>query len=138
MFFTQCSKENPEGPTPNFEFDCDENASLCQLNSANIAFGFDIFKKLHEKAEEDNIFISPLSIATALAMTLNGAEGQTKTDMQNTMQLGPLELQQINQAYKALLENLPMLDAEIDLQIANSIWHEQSFHVEQPFFRCEY
>ena len=129
----QCSKDDPEEPAPNLTFDCDENENLCQLNEANIAFGFDVFKKLHEKAPEDNIFISPLSIATALSMTLNGAEGQTKVDMQSTMQLNQLELQQINHAYKTLLTNLPTLDSEIDLQIANSIWHEQSFSVEQPF-----
>ena len=133
FILTQCNEETPEGPAQNLQFDCTENANLCNINSANIEFGFDVFKKIHEKAQEENIFISPLSIATALSMTVNGAEGQTKADMQSTMHINSLELQQINEAYKTLLQNLPILDSEIDLEIANSIWHEQSFSVEQPF-----
>ena len=41
-------------------------------------FAFDIFKTLNSEDADKNIFISPLSISTALTMAYNGAEGETK------------------------------------------------------------
>ena len=40
--------------------------------SANTRFGFDIFNEIRQTEQDKNIFISPLSISIALAMTLNG------------------------------------------------------------------
>lgn len=48
------------------------------LVAANNRFAFQIFKELVEEDAGKNIFISPFSISTALAMTCNGAEGSTE------------------------------------------------------------
>lgn len=64
----------------------DVQASLNQLSkpliTANNAFGLDIFKTIiADSGNDKNIFISPLSISLALAMTYNGANGSTMTEM---------------------------------------------------------
>ena len=51
----------------------------------NAAFGFDLYKKL--AAEPGNLFISPFSISTALAMTAAGAKGTTLTEMKKVLRL---------------------------------------------------
>jgi len=68
-----------------------------------------------------------------LSMTLNGAAGDTKTAMQQTMRLSDWEIQQLNSAWSCLLEVLPQLDADVDVNIANSIWYKQGFTVRQEF-----
>jgi len=49
---------------------------------ANNKFALDFYSNIKEK-EEGNIFYSPYSISTALAMTYEGARGQTAEEMKS-------------------------------------------------------
>jgi serpin B len=131
----QCEKtDTPPNPTPPIDFDCADHPSVCELTSANGHFAIDLFKTINEQEPEDaNIFISPFSISTALAMTLNGATGQTFTDMQTALRTGSISLPQLNEAYQTLLEVLPQLDPATRLKIANSIWHQNDYPVLPAF-----
>ena len=80
-----------------------------------------------------NIFISPMSVATALSMTVNGADGQTKADMMATLEQNGLTIEQANAGFQQLLTLLPALDPAVQLQLANSIWYRQGFPVRQEF-----
>jgi serpin B len=52
------------------------------LVQGNSAFAFELYKELREEGEEDsNLFYSPYSISTALAMTYAGARGETAEQM---------------------------------------------------------
>ena len=138
LVFTQCSETEPliTPPTPNVNVDnygCDDQPTACELIEANNSFGFNIFQKLHEEKPDSNIFISPLSISTALTMTLNGADGETKTQMHNTLELEGLSLDEVNNAYQYVLTALPALDANTELQLANSIWHDLDFAAHTEF-----
>jgi serpin B len=104
------------------------------VTEAHTGFGLSVFQGLNQAAQAgENLFISPLSIATALTMTVNGARAQTQTDMMSTLKIGALEMETVNKAYKQLLEVLPALDQSVQLQIANSIWYRQGFPVKQAF-----
>ncbi len=50
----------------------------------NNAFAVDLYGQL--KSESGNLFFSPESISTALAMTYAGARGETATEMAKTLQ----------------------------------------------------
>ncbi len=119
-------------PTP-VDLTCISEQQVPQLSRDNNTFGFEMLKKLQSNDPDGNLFISPLSIAAALSMTLNGAAGDTKTDMQQTMQLSDWEIQQLNSAWSCLLEVLPQLDEDVDVNIANSIWYRQGFTVRPEF-----
>lgn len=96
-------------------------------------FGFKLFKEISGEEKDKNIFISPLSVAMALGMTYNGADGSTQEAMQKTLELSGLTLQEINKSYKNLIELLTNLDEKVRFQIANSIWHREMFPVEDEF-----
>lgn len=119
-------------PTP-VDLTCISEQQVPQLSRDNNTFGFEMLKKLQSNDPDGNLFISPLSIAAALSMTLNGAAGDTKTDMQQTMQLSDWEIQQLNSAWSCLLEVLPQLDEDVDVNIANSIWYRQGLTVRPEF-----
>lgn len=47
------------------------------LSAGNTHFAFDLFQQLKRSKKDDNIFYSPLSISSALAMTYLGAKENT-------------------------------------------------------------
>lgn len=105
-----------------------------ELIEADHSFSYDIFARTVAYDQEDeNIFISPLSISMALAMTLNGAEGQTFEDMRKTLALEGMELEEINSSFKSLIELLTSADPAVQLKIANSIWYREGFPVNTEF-----
>jgi serine protease inhibitor len=126
----------PQENMPEATFNCAETPGVCALSDANNQFGTAIFKKLHERAPFDNLFISPTSIATAFAMALQGAEGATASEIMETLELQGFSIQQLNDAYKVMLQTLPALDEEVKLRMANSIWYRQGFAVKPPFLEA--
>lgn len=140
LFFASCClmrcNENVPGPNPGpgIEFDCADQPKACELSNVNGHFAIDLFKTLSSSEENDaNIFISPFSISTALSMTMNGANGQTLTEMQEALRTGALSLEELNLAYQVLLDVLPQLDPATQLKIANSIWHQNGYPVRDEF-----
>ena len=103
--------------------------------TANTRFGFDLFNELRQAERDKNIFISPLSISIALAMTLNGASGETEQAMTNTMQLHGLDAESINAGYAALRGALETSDPKVVLTIANSLWARQGVPFTQEFLQ---
>lgn len=104
-----------------------------QLVQADNTFGLELFQIIREESNEENILVSPLSISMALAMAYNGADGDTKTEMEQAMKLNKLTPEQINGSYKMLIEALQSLDEDVVFEIANAIFHEESFSVKQNF-----
>ena len=103
-----------------------------QLVKTNNSFTFNLFKAIPE-SQGKNVMVSPLSISLALSMTLNGADGSTKTDMVNALGLNDLSVDDINQVYLDLVTALKKADANVVLNVANSIWIRKNFPVLDPF-----
>ena len=82
-----------------------------------------------QTAKEENTLLSPLSVMLALAMTANGANGETKAQMEKALGM-PIE--QLNGFLYAMLQNT---DQEV-LGIAQSIWfRENAIHVSPAFLQ---
>ena len=96
-------------------------------------FSLKLFKAISESASNSNLFISPLSVSTALSMALNGASGQTYTDIQNTIELTGLSEEERNLAYKTLHELLSGIDEQVIFEIANSMWYANHFNILPEF-----
>src|SRR5215217_789633 len=56
-----------------------------RLVSANTKFGFKLFEEVAKEDAGKNVFISPASVGLALAMTYNGAAGETKQAMERAL-----------------------------------------------------
>ncbi len=105
-----------------------------QLIHNNNQFGLELFQTV--LANEDstkNVMISPLSATLALAMTYNGAAGNTKTAFENTFHLNGLTTTEINQSMLDLCDALVSVDKLVKMKIANSIWYRNTFQVEDDF-----
>lgn len=100
-------------------------------NAIATDFAVRLFK---ESIEDDrNSLISPLSVLCALAMTANGAEGQTLAQMEAVLGMSTEELNLYLYSY---MQNLPQGD-KYKLSLANSIWftEDQDFAVNQDFLQ---
>lgn len=97
------------------------------------AFSADLFKQSAEN--EGNIMISPISVYLALAMALNGADGETKTAMLNVMADQGLTVDRVNNACRSWIGLLEKTGSKTKLKIANSIWFDQDFTPNKPFLQ---
>ncbi|NLP30338.1 MAG: serpin family protein [Clostridiales bacterium] len=99
----------------------------------NSQFAFDIFKTVNKEDNDENIFISPLSISAALTMTYNGAETTTKEVMEQALGYRDIDRDVVNESYKYLLGYLENIDSKIELNIANSVWVREGREVKEEF-----
>jgi serpin B len=103
------------------------------LTSSANDFSFDLFQEAVAASDGGNVFVSPLSVSFALGMTYNGAGGGTKAEMAEVLGFDTLTLDEVNEAYRGLIEQLTHLDANVRLEIANSIWYRNEFAVDTGF-----
>ncbi|GAB4523641.1 MAG: serpin family protein [Pleurocapsa sp.] len=104
-----------------------------QLIAANNRFGFKLFNNIVSQTPEENIFISPASIAIALSMASNGAEGETLAAMTDVLELNEIPSEDIDHAYQKLLQNLQTEDAGVKLAVANSLWADEKVKFNPAF-----
>lgn len=98
------------------------------------AVAFELFKRASDElGPRDNIMLSPVSLNAALAMTANGAVGQTKEEMYRAMGLEGVDENAVNRYYQKLISGLPLVDPSSTLDVANSIWYREGFSVLPPF-----
>ena len=92
---------------------------LKNLDSESVAitdFAVRIFKASAEK--EENTLISPLSVLYALAMTANGAKGETRAQMEAVL---GMSVEELNVYLYSYMDSLPQSEKS-KLMLANSIW----------------
>lgn len=117
-----------EGVTPNSVTALDDLGS----NSADVTdFAIRLFKQTNENGK--NTLISPLSVLCALAMTANGAEGETREQMEEVL---GMSVEELNLYLYSYINSLPQGE-KYKLSVANSIWFtdDDRFTVNQDFLQ---
>ncbi len=117
----------------NPQVDSDE---LRQLVEGNREFALDLYQVLRK--EEGNLFYSPYSISSALAMTYAGARGTTERELADTLHFD-LEQGRLHAAFNYLYLDLNrrpeehFAEGEFELTVANSLWGQQGYPFEDEF-----
>lgn len=89
-------------------------------------FAFELLRDAVRR-EDGNVFLSPSSAALALAMTMNGAAGETLDGMRRALQWEDLEPEDINRSHRALADVLAHSGEAVRIDIANSLWKDEGF-----------
>jgi serine protease inhibitor len=95
-------------------------------------FGFDVLRQLASPRPDGNVFISPTSIAVALAMTSNGATGATQAAILKTLHADTQSIEAFNAANRELAEQISKTTA-VQLSMANGLWVQQGLPVNPAF-----
>jgi serpin B len=93
-------------------------------------FSFDLFKKLYSSSE-GNVFYSPYSVFTALAMTYEGSNSDTAVEMRDV-----LNIEQDNESFHNYMKNLYILlnkNAEYDISTANALWIKKNLNLLKDY-----
>jgi serpin B len=107
-----------------------ELPNLQQVVEGNTAFALELYQKL--RLADGNIFLSPYSISTALAMTYGGARGDTARQMAETLHFS-LDHERLHPAFARLRVHLNAVQkkGKVQLHMANSLWP----HKDYPFLK---
>lgn len=93
-----------------------------RLIDATNGFGFTLADRLVSAKPTGNVFISPLSVAAALAMTREGAAGTTKDGISRTLQLNGVSDAEVDSGYANLLASLAKPGEGVQLEIADALF----------------
>ena len=106
--------------------------NITSFDDAVNAFNFDFFRKLNSDPDnEGNIFYSPYSVFTALAMTYEGSGGLTAEEMESV-----LHIEQNNDSFhlymKSLYEYLNE-NSEYNISTANALWVNNNYDLLEDY-----
>jgi len=109
-------------------------SSVAAVVKSNTAFAVDLYQR--EKGQGDNLFFSPYSISTALAMTWAGARGQTEQEMERVLHF-TLPQQAVHRDFGGLRERLDEVQKrnQVNLNVANSLWCQRDYHFTEEFLK---
>jgi len=96
-------------------------------DSSNL-FAFDIYRTLSK--QPGNIFLSPFSISTALAMAYIGAADNTAQQMKDVLHFN-LDDETLHSGFSELISSLNQPNEKYQLSIANSMWAQEGY----PFLK---
>jgi serpin B len=106
--------------------------SVKTIATNNNRFAFDLYQQVRDQ-NEGNIFFSPFSISTALAMTYAGANGSTADEMKSALHFSP-NSPDFHYGYGAYIKALEKnAKGNIELNIANRLWGETSYKLHDDF-----
>ncbi len=91
------------------------------------------FRFLGEMFENKNLVCSPLSLQYALAMTANGASGQTRQEIIDFLGYGEEGIDALNEYSKTLLEQLPAVDLDVTLKVTDALLVNDRFPLLPSF-----
>jgi serpin B len=108
-----------------------ESAEDYNIAAANNAFAFDMYSGI-VNTSEGNMFFSPYSIFTAMAMCYDGAESTTKEEMSNVFYF-PLNKNVLEISLREMIEQINSDNENYELETANALWIQQSFPVKEQY-----
>ncbi|HEY1976645.1 MAG TPA: serpin family protein [Candidatus Baltobacteraceae bacterium] len=103
------------------------------LSQAYNGFGFALFANLAKENAGKNTFISPTSIALALAIASNGAAGNTRASMLKTLGAPGASIEEFDASNKALMAELTNPGSDLQFTIANALWVNKQFSIVPAF-----
>jgi serpin B len=124
-----------------------ENVASRRIVEGNNSFALELYAKL--RAEQGNLFFSPYSISTALAMTYAGARGSTASQMAQVLHFptpvdekaGPspaaMNRGQFDSAFGQIIKDLNEKGRKggYTLTVANALWGQQGYGFLDEFLK---
>ena len=130
LYFDQSALSAPISPA-------DDKEEIAAIVKGNNEFAFDLYRQIAKEAKPaDNIFFSPISISTGMAILYAGARGETAQEIAKTMHFDPNQetflksIKKYNDAAK-----VPQANSACEFVIANSLWCQETFPFQESFLQ---
>jgi len=135
QLFSAPAEEMPPspGPEPAAKPEAEHVESKSDLErvvEGNSAFALDLYRRL--SAGVGNLFFSPFSISTALAMTYGGAHGATADEIATALR-SPFGQHRLHPAFTDLLRQIKGKSQGLELSLANGLWAQRGYEFRDSF-----
>jgi serpin B len=130
---TSCDSSDDDQETPEPVICTGDPTTTIILNtSTNKAFP--LFSEVDAITNaNENFTISPLSLSEMLAMASNGANGETRKQINSIIGANEISKENLNEAFNSLNEYLAKVDSKTTFATANSVWIDEGFNVKSEF-----
>jgi serpin B len=100
----------------------------------NNTFALDLYEKLSK--EDGNLFFSPYSVSTALAMTYGGARGETAKEMASVLHFGT-DSEPLHRGFSELIGGINGKSGarQFELTTANRLWGQKDYTFDPNFIK---
>lgn len=110
-----------------------------ELAEGNNRFALNLYLEVCEGDQDGNIFFSPLSISSALAMTYAAARGETAAEMEEVLHFGASP-GTVGEGFRPLMEEMSSGDLSgaqsgepFTLTIANGLWVKEGYQLLEEY-----
>lgn len=126
--------EMPETPTPppSQWIELDKRTQEEMASTGN-DFAHNLMQQMNKQIPNENMMISPMSLQFALGMLSNGADEEALKEITDVMGMEDYSLMMMNSFYFNLTQQMKKKDKNFTLNIANSIWIQENYQVEEAF-----
>jgi len=105
---------------------------LSSVVNANNQFAFELYSKY--KSKDGNIFFSPYSISSAIAMTYEGAKGKTADEIQSVFHF-PKDDSLRRESFLKINTLINKKDKKYKLSTANALWAQKDYPFLKDYFK---
>ncbi|MCK4980282.1 MAG: serpin family protein, partial [Candidatus Delongbacteria bacterium] len=116
----------------------DKEPQVTKINynaaDSNNEFMMKMYSELVKDKKQDNIFFSPFSISSALAMTFAGSDGNTEVEMANTLEFSS-NTESFHKNFSKVTNKINEIGkkGKVKLSIANSLWLQNGYIFKDKF-----
>lgn len=129
LFMSACESDLPEDGGKEIVLSRSEQEMVSQGNG----FTFNFLNQMIGMYPGKNLLLSPLSLSEVLAMLANGANGDTHSEILNTLGFTGNSMEEVNAYLKTLHSGLLAADPRTKLALANSVWIADEVTVKNTF-----
>ena len=130
---TSCSEDEPVAPNIKYNPGTVKltTAQQAQVENSN-EFAWKFFKEV-SKGEQEDVFVSPLSVTYALGMLSNGAVGDTQKEILEGLEFRSGKVDDVNSLCHQLMIESPKLDKSTQLSMANAVVVNKKIQLQPTF-----
>jgi len=115
-----------------FSSSCLFAQDLGSVVDANNQFAFELYSQY--KSKDGNVFFSPYSISSALAMTYEGARGETANQIQAVFHF-PRDNSVLRESFLKIYDQINKKDKKYQLHTANALWAQKGYPFLEDYFK---
>ena len=101
--------------------------------AANNDFAMDLYGQIRSNSAGKNIFFSPFSVSSALAMVYAGAKGNTKTEMANVLKFTGINKNDVHVGFRKLFKEFNDPTNNYTLSVANAFFGQKRYPFLQTY-----
>ena len=108
-------------------------ASQSEMPDNNNDFACNLFRTINEQKQGDSsIVVSPISVSYLLGMLHEGADGETRQQINNVLGLGG-SVQKINKYFKKMMHEAQSVDPSVTFKNANCIYFKLGMSINPKY-----